>query len=153
MSPDEIESVQQALTLDYEFPYGEDGARFFEGLRDEKQIYGSRCPECENVMIPPEAFCSHCFTDTEEDLVEVDDVGSLNSWTEIRLPFPGQPTSPPYIWAFVEPDGADTILQHILDPELAKDEIEVGMRIRAVWRGDDERDGELNDIAYFEKVE
>lgn len=150
---EEVESVQQALTLDYEFPYGEDGARFFEGLRDEKQFYGSRCPECGDVMLPPEAFCSDCFVDTEPDLVEVQDTGTLNSWTEIRLPFPGQPTSPPYVWAFVDLDGADTALNHIMDPELPVEEIEVGMRIEAVWRDDSDRKGELNDIAYFRPLE
>lgn len=144
-----VETVEETLHLEHAYAYGDLGARFFEALRDGERFLGARCPECAKVMVPPEPFCSVCFVDTEEDLVEVGPGGTLDSWTRIELPFPGQPTEPPYIWAFVKLDGADTALNHILAPDVDAEDVEVGMRLVAEFEPAHEREGKLRDVAHF----
>lgn len=52
---------------------------FFIGLRDEKKVLGCKCTKCGIVRVPP--FCTHCsdcnFAPTK--VVEVDQVGIMNS--------------------------------------------------------------------------
>jgi len=54
-------------------------SRFFLALRDEKKLLGCKCTECGLVRVPP--FLTHCpdcnFAAT--DLIEVDQVGIMNS--------------------------------------------------------------------------
>lgn len=147
-----VHAFPDQLDLPYEWNYTRELRGFFEGLRDEGTIYGSRCPECEHVMVVPEIMCSLCYTEVEPDLVEVSDEGELNAWTEVQIPFPQQPREPPYIWAFVDLDGADTSLIHVLGNAEAED-VAIGDRVRAVWRPEEERDGTLDDIRFFEPVD
>ena len=63
--------------------------------------------------------------------------------------FPGQPTEPPYVYAFIMLDGADVQFPHILG-EVDLADIRVGMRVKAVWAA--ERKGTLHDIEYFKPV-
>ncbi len=54
-------------------------SKYFLGLRDEKKIYGVRCPECGIVRVPPFALmCPDCNF-TEMSYVEMPDHGVMNS--------------------------------------------------------------------------
>lgn len=143
---DEVTAVEEIVELEYDWPYGTWGTQFFERIREEGAFSGTKCPECGSVMVRPQTFCTLCFTEVEDDLVPVSDTGTINMWTEVHMPFPGQPTEPPYIWVFVDLDGADTSMTHIMG-ETDADEMEVGMQVKAKWR--DEREGTLDDIEYF----
>lgn len=152
MSDEEVRAVEETIELTYDWPYGHWGSQFFDRIESEGEFSGTRCPECEAVMVRPQSFCTHCFTEVEHEVVPVEDTGTINMWTEVHMPFPGQPTEPPYIWVFVDLDGADTSMTHIMgnaDPE----EMEVGMKVQAVWRDPDQREGTLDDIEFFEPAE
>lgn len=150
---DDVTTFEEELELDYEYTVGPLGRQFFEGFRDQGEIRGSRCPECTSVMIPPQPFCTLCFVEVEEDLVPVDNTGTLNMWTEVHIPFPGQGKEPPYIWAFVNMDGADTTFTHILADDVDAEDVEIGMKVEAVWKDPEDRQGELTDIKHFRPVE
>ncbi len=54
-------------------------SKYFLGLRDEKKIWGARCPKCRLVRVPPfETMCPDCdFCDLEP--VEMPQTGVMNS--------------------------------------------------------------------------
>jgi uncharacterized OB-fold protein len=123
-------------------------SQFFLALRDEKKILGCKCKECGLVRIPP--FLTHCpdcnFAPTE--LVEVDQIGIMNSTPPITY----FATSlfidmAPYGRGRVILKGADTAMSinlytttGILVPGIIKK----GTEIKMVFR--DNRIGEVSDI-------
>lgn len=145
---EQVEVVKGELDLAFRYSYGEHYDRFYREMRDNKRIMGVRCSQCGGVLLPPRPYCGFCFSPAEE-WVEVADEGYLLTYTVVHLPFLGQPTEPPYAYAFVMLDGADVQFPHILG-EVDFDGIDVGMRLKAVWSED--RKGTLHDIEYFRPV-
>lgn len=138
--------VHGRLRIPYRWAHGPGLDAFFAGTRDDRQLLGSRCPRCEAVLVPPQSFCGRCFCDTDAAPVRVGPTATLISWTEVHLPFPGQPTQPPYIFALIQPTGADTLFTHLIG-ESSEDRLEVGLEVEAVWA--QERTGDLRDIRWF----
>lgn len=143
-----VTAVQGELDLKFRHSYGIHYDRFYREMRDNMRIMGVKCPKCGAVLLPPRPYCGFCFSPVEE-WVELSDEGYVMTFTVVHLPFIGQPTEPPYAYAFIMLDGADVQLPHILG-EVDNDDIEVGMRVRAVWNED--RKGTLHDIRYFRPV-
>ena len=146
-----VYEVKGSLHVPYEWSYGETLTKFFTETRDNKQIMGARCTKCGYVLVPPVGLCGKCFAPTEPDWIPISDHGSLISWTVVYLPFPGQPTEPPYCYGMIRLDGMNTQYPHIIKGAQEKnwDDLEIGMRLEAVWNED--RKGDLYDIAYFKK--
>ena len=140
-----VEAVAGELDLEFRYAYGEHYDRFFREMRDNRRIMGVRCPNCRKVLLPPRPYCGLCYEPVTE-WVPLADEGYVMTYTVVYLPFLGQPTEPPYAYAFIMLDGADVQLPHILG-EVDFDDIEVGMRVKAVWSED--RKGTLHDIRYF----
>jgi len=121
---------------------------FFLALRDEKKLLGCKCTKCGLVRVPP--FLTHCpdcnFTPT--DLIEVDQVGIMNSTPPITY----FATSlfqhmAPYGRGRVIFKGADTAMSvnlytttGILVPGILKK----GTEVKLVFR--DKRIGEMSDV-------
>jgi uncharacterized OB-fold protein len=54
-------------------------SKYFLGLRDERKIWGMKCPKCEAIRVPPFAqMCPDCDF-AEMDWIEMPDVGQMNS--------------------------------------------------------------------------
>ena len=54
-------------------------SKYFLGLRDERKIWGIKCPKCSFIRVPPfEQMCPDCDF-AEMDWVEMPDVGKMNS--------------------------------------------------------------------------
>jgi len=136
------------LDIRYRYSYGEHYDRFYREMRDNRRIMTVKCPKCGAVLLPPRPYCGFCYT-LVEDWVEVSDEGKLLTFTVVYLPFVGQPTEPPYVYAFITLDGADVQFPHILG-EVELEDIKVGMRVKAVW--EENRKGTLHDIRYFRPV-
>jgi uncharacterized protein len=141
--------VSGELDLEFKYSYGEHYDRFYREMRDNRRIMGIRCSRCNGVLLPPRPYCGHCYAPADE-WVELSDEGTVLTYTEVHLPFRGQPTDPPYIYAFIMLGGADVQFPHLLG-EVEADEVEVGMKVKAVWS--DDRRGTLHDIRYFRPVE
>jgi len=121
---------------------------FFLALRDEKKLLGCKCTRCGLVRVPP--FLTHCpdcnFTPT--DLIEVDQIGVMNSTPPITY----FATSlfqhmAPYGRGRVIFKGADTAMSvnlytttGILVPGILKK----GTEVKIVFR--DKRIGEISDV-------
>jgi len=121
---------------------------FFLGLRDEKKLLGCKCERCGLVRVPP--FLTHCpdcnFTPTE--LVEVEQVGVMNSTPPITY----FATSlfqhmAPYGRGRVIFRGADTAMSVILYTTtgiLVPGIINKGTEVKLVFK--DNRIGEMTDV-------
>ena len=151
---EEILIIPGAWNLPFRHTAGRFASRFFRELRDNKKIYGVRCPDCRRVLLPPRPLCERCFSPIDE-WVEVGQQGTLEAFTICYVPFLGLPP-PPIATIMVKLDGADGCLNHVLsgvdlsDVDKANELVKIGMRVEPVWR--DERKGEIGDIEYFRPV-
>jgi uncharacterized OB-fold protein len=144
--------VEQRWDLAYRHTADEVTATFLRTLRDEGNLVGIRCPECERVLVPPRAMCDRDFCETET-FVELPHRGTLELFTIMHLAVEGLP-EPPYVLAYVKPDGADTALPGILTgidlsetaPALA--ELRIGRGVDIVMRPRSERQGRITDLTF-----
>jgi hypothetical protein len=136
---EEATVVRAGVSLTFRYAAGKAASRFLAALRDEKRIYGTRCPECRQVLVPARSFCPRCGVDTDE-WVEVGPGGTLTAFI-VR----GE-----QVFGLIRLDGADTDLVHRLegaDPGAWR----VGMQVEAVFA--QQRRGHILDIAYFKPAE
>ena len=131
--------------LDYVVTAGQITQQFLEGIL-ERKLVGRRCPACERVYIPPRGSCPTCAEACPE-AVELAQVGTVTTFSVIRIPFEGQMLTPPYACAHVVLDGADVPLLHIVG-DCDPDDVRIGMRVRAVWA--DELQPTLASVRYFQ---
>lgn len=128
---------------------GKTGSRFYKETRDNCSIWGTKCPQCELVYVPPKATCPRCFSEIKE-WIKVSNAGTLLTYTEINYSVPAiQPRKTPYYMGIIKLDGASTGLVHLLG-EIDAAEIKTGMRMEAVFRK--KREGNYLDIDYFRPV-
>ena len=138
--------------IPYNWHCGHYWSRFFLRLRDDKKIYGTKCPSCGRIYVPPRELCGPCFAKMEE-WVEVGPEGVITGFTVIRHPYinpsTGRLVKVPCTDVYVRLDGADTDLMHWLD-ETDESKIAVGMRVKAVFR--EQRKGTIHDIEHFKLI-
>lgn len=140
--------------LDFGLNLGETDRRFFEGLT-EKRILGNTCPDCGTVFVPPQPYCDECFVEPDE-WVEMDQVGTLESYTVTFRKFRNMP-DPPYVNGVIRIGDSATCFLHFVggleydEPEDLIDAVHSGMRVEPVWR--DEPSGDIQDIEYFKPLE
>lgn len=128
---------------------GTTGSRFYMELKDNCRIWGTKCPQCDSVYVPPKSTCPKCFSEIQE-WVRVGNAGILLTYTEIHYSVPNiQPEIPPYYIGIIQLDGASTGLVHLLG-EVHLSELKIGMRMEAVFR--EKREGNYLDIQFFRPV-
>ncbi len=136
------------IKVPYKWNVGETGSRFLIALRDKKEIWGTRCPKCKKVYVPPVKTCGECFVPCDQWL-QVKDTGTVESFTVVHYPHSMQPIKPPFAYGLIKLDGADGALLHLIggvDPA----KISQGMKVKAVYA--DKREGSILDIKYFSPV-
>ena len=126
------------------------GERFFREIKDHARFLGTRCEACGLTYLPPTMFCERCFAQLD-DWVEVSSVGTVFTYTVLHLDLDEKPLAEPDILAYVKLDGSDGGLVHRLG-EVDPDQVEIGMRVEAVFKSEDERVGSILDIEYFRAV-
>lgn len=143
-----LNKVPGTVDIDYGWVYGKALSRFYAGLKEEEKIYGTLCPSCWRIQVPPKIYCGVCFVECNE-YVEVPRTGVLESFTTVYLEYPGQPKKPPYTYGYVKLDGSHTHLYHLVEGA-DLDSIHTGMRVEAVFKPQQEREGTLYDIKFFQ---
>ena len=124
---------------------------YLAGLR-RGEILGSRCEECERTVVPPRTFCERCFRPMDS-YVPLQDRGTVNTFSLCYVTWDVQRIKEPEIPAVIEIDGATEMhgIMHKLG-EVNPDKVEVGMKVQAVWKPSEERQGAITDIRYFKPV-
>jgi uncharacterized OB-fold protein len=143
--------IDQHWDLTYNHSADPVTAHFLRTLRDEGKLLGIRCPVCERVLAPPRPICDRDFCETE-GWVELGLSGTLELFTVVNLAIAGLP-DPPYVLAYVKPEGADTAIAGFLDGvdlssvQAAAAQLEVGAAVTIKLR--DQRQARITDL-YFE---
>jgi len=135
------------ITLRYTHSASAEESRYLRALAEGKLI-GQRCPACAKVYVPPRGACPTCGVPTATD-VELPDTGTVTTFCVVNVPFQGQRVPVPYVAASVLLDGADIPFQHLI-LGCPADEVRMGMRVRAVWRPQEEWGTTAENISHFE---
>lgn len=147
---DSVENIVYSgrIKVPYKWYVGEVGSKFLTGLRDDKEFWGTKCPKCSKVYVPPVKNCGECFTLTEE-WVKVKDTGTLESFTVVDYSHAMQPVKTPIVYGLVKLDGADGSILHMIG-DVKKEDLKIGMKVKAVFA--DKREGTILDIKHFTPV-
>lgn len=136
---------ESGINVPYSWWAGETAGRFFEGLRDEGIIRGTRCVSCGRVHVPPRKSCPKCFHSGTE-WVELSGEGVLQTFTVVRRQLAAVRQPVPVVFGLIRLDGADTALLHRIG-EVPADAVRIGMRVRVKFA--ETRCGNIQDIACF----
>jgi uncharacterized OB-fold protein len=136
--------------LKYSWSTGRAMSRFLAGLR-EGELWGRLCRGCGRTMIPPRMYCELCFRPTDE-WVRLQDTGRVLTYSVsyVNADASRRKGDEPILVAVVEVDGASPMmgLLHLLG-EASPDELVVGLKVEAVWKPIEERQGAITDIRHF----
>ncbi len=141
-----VKSVRTPAELRYSFSAGEATSRFLRGIA-QKKILGERCPVCGKVYVPPRGACPTDGVPTR-DQVDLAHRGTVVSFCVVNVQFYGQAMEIPYTSALILLDGADLPIMHLIQ-ECPVEAVRIGLRVEAVWVGDDELGPTLESIRYF----
>jgi uncharacterized OB-fold protein len=119
----------------------------------EGVILGSRCGNCRRVVVPPREVCEWCFRPMVE-YVPLEDTGKVNTFSLCYVTWDVKRIEEPLIPAVIEIDGASPLhgFMHLLG-EVDPQKVHIGMRVQAVWKPSDMRQGAVTDILYFKPLE
>ncbi len=146
--------VADTPDLRYEWDNGTALTTYLDGFKNGK-IRGSYCSRCGRMMIPTRNFCEICNLAPVNDHFDLPDTGTVMTYTISHVNWDSSPLPKGTIniFAVIAIDGAaeNMGLVHRLgnvDPE----KVAIGMRVKAVWKKADEREGNVLDIEYFEPL-
>lgn len=122
--------------------------RFLAELK-KGRIVGRECQRCRRIMVPPRMFCEQCFRPTDRWVV-LEDSGRVNTYSVSYIRWDASRVEEPTIPALIEIDGASKGMgiMHLLGG-VKPEEVQVGMRVKAVWKPPRQREGSILDIRYF----
>ena len=126
-------------------------SRFLEELKNGR-ILASVCKKCGRIAVPPRVFCEFCFKPIDE-YTYVKDTGKINTYSVSFIAADASRVKEPTIVAVIELDGASPgmgILHKI--GEIDWKEVKFGMRVKAVWKPPEQREGAITDILYFKPI-
>jgi uncharacterized OB-fold protein len=144
--------IEDRPDLRYSWTAGQAISRFLNGLKEGK-IYGVKCNKCRRIMVPPRVFCELCYKPIDE-WVELKDMGTVLTFSISYVGPDAEPLPEPVIPAVIEIDGASPGMGilHILG-EVKPEDVYIGMRVKAVWKDEKEREGAITDIKYWKPLE
>ncbi|MFQ5837701.1 MAG: Zn-ribbon domain-containing OB-fold protein [Thermoplasmata archaeon] len=132
----------------YGWSTGESIGRFLAELK-EGRLVGRKCDKCGKVLFPPRSFCEQCFVRTG-DFVRLKDTGRVETYSISYLDTDARRLEKPIYVAVISIDGAAEGMgfMHYLG-EVKEDQMQIGMKVKAVWKPKEEREGAITDIKYF----
>jgi uncharacterized OB-fold protein len=136
------------LPVTSRYTFGIAGERFFRAIKEEGKILGTHCPKCERTYVPATLFCERCLGKLDE-WVDVGTVGEVHTFTLLHQKYDGSPKEVPEMIAFVALGDGGII--HRLGGIPCED-IEIGMKVEAVFKAPEDREGSILDIVYFKPV-
>ena len=145
----ELLVFKSRIKVPYTWSVGEVGSRFFAEIKDNRKIWGVKCPSCDTVFIPPKKTCTFCTVPIHE-WVEVKDEGVVQTFTVVRYKTDFIADKNKKAIGIILLDGADTGLVHYIG-DVPAEKIKVGMRVKAVF--EKERSGHILDIKHFKPIE
>ena len=118
----------------------------------EGRLIGVRCRKCRRIVIPPRNVCEWCFRPMD-DWVALPDSGTVNTFSLCYVTWDMRYLTVPEIPAVIDIDGTRPSVgfMHMLG-EVEPDDVKIGMKVQAVWKSPEEREGSILDIRYFRPI-
>jgi len=136
------------LPVTNRYTYGLAGERFFRAIKEDGRILGTHCPHCQITYVPATAFCERCLAELIE-WVDVGTTGEVHTFTLLYDNYDGSPRQTPELVVFVQL-GDGGLIHRLGEVEL--EEVEIGMRVKAVFKPKAKRTGSILDIDHFRPV-
>ena len=116
-------------------------------------LLGGYCQTCRKTVIPPRTVCEWCFRPMDS-YVRLEDTGTVNTFSLCYVTWDVKRIEEPELPAVIEIDGASPLhgIMHKLG-EVDPQDIHIGMRVKAVWKPPEEREGAITDILYFKPIQ
>jgi uncharacterized OB-fold protein len=147
---DMITDIKTPVYLQYNFTAGKSPARFLSQIK-QGILTGQRCPSCNNVYCPPRGSCAACGVATEEEVV-LSGKATVQSFTIVAIPIPGNPIKPPFVIANLVADGANISFIHLMS-DCVNEEVHMGQRVEPVWKPREEWGYAMDNIKYFKPLD
>jgi len=140
------------MQADYLYPNGVAGDKFFKYIKNNDGFLATPCKKCNKVLFPPRLYCEDCFSEIpEEDWIQVPASGTIRLFTIARINAHGKRMKEPKVMALIDIDQTDGALLGVINSkDLEKDH--TGLRVRAIFRPMDQREGTLKDIINWEII-
>lgn len=127
----QVERITLELIQTFKYSLGK-YSRFFIEL-ENKQFMATQCPTCQKVYSPPRPLCPDCLNITE--WINLPNTGTVRTFSTLYFS-PNtnddvRALETPYILAYVQIDGADTLFPHLL--KAPPDTVSIGMRVKIVY--------------------
>jgi uncharacterized OB-fold protein len=134
--------------VQYSWSLGPAYSRFLQELKNGK-IIGRTCKRCERVIVPPRMFCEYCYKPTD-DWIFLKDIGKIETFSISYIDPNARRIKDPILIGVISINDASPMhgFMHYFG-EMSKDEIYIGMNVKAVWKPKKERIGSITDIKYF----
>ena len=143
---DQVRQLRGEIPVHHRYTLGVAGERFFKEMRDQRRLLVSRCPRCQEALLPPKMYCERCFVETTEWTC-VEGPGYVETFTVLHLSLEGEPLEEPVVVAFIVWKGIRGGLVHRV-AGVGPDAALKGMAVEPVWAP--ERTGSLADIRHFQ---
>jgi uncharacterized OB-fold protein len=139
------------LTGNFAWDTGIAIGKYLAGLK-EGRIIGARCNTCRKIVVPPRTVCSMCFRPMDA-YIPLKDTGIVNTFSLCYVTWDVKRIQEPEIPAVIEIDGASPLhgIMHMIN-EVDPQKVHIGMKVKAVWKPIEERQGAITDIQYFKPV-
>jgi uncharacterized OB-fold protein len=137
------------LPVTNRYTYGLAGERFFRAIKDEAKILGTYCSKCDVTYVPAATFCERCLNHLDQ-WVDVGLLGEIITFTLLYFNEDGSARQEPEVLAFVRFGNGGLI--HRLG-EIDPANVSIGMKVEAVFKPPEDRQGSILDIAYFKPIE
>jgi hypothetical protein len=138
--------VEGDFPVHFRYTAGVAGERFLREIKDNGKLLAARCADCKLNYLPPRIYCERCMGKLEE-YVEIESIGTVQSYTACTQDSEGKPLPRPVGVALVRFPSAHGGLVH-----KTKGEVSVGDKVRVVFKEKSKRTGSILDIEYFEKI-
>ncbi len=145
-----ITGIEAPIYLKYNFTAGAAPTRFLTQLKQGK-LTGQSAGPGTPVYVPPRGSCPATGLPTKHE-VEVSDKATVQSFTIVHIPIPGNPIEPPFVVANLVADGANISFIHLMS-ECVNEEVHIGQRVQAVWKPENEWDFAMDNIRYFKPID
>jgi len=140
------------MQADYFYPSGVAGDKFFKHLMQNDSFLASICKKCNKVYCPPRLYCEDCFEEIPDSgWKQVSASGTVRSFTLAKLNAHGKKLETPKVIAMINIDGTDSAMIGIIKTNDFDKDLS-GVKVRAVFRPKEKREGTIKDILCFEEI-
>lgn len=122
--------IRRPYSINYIHSFGE-VSRYFEGLQ-QKKLYATRCPQCNATWLPPRRDCARCG-ERNIEWFEAPLEGRVHSFSILSYAAEAFWNDLPFVLAYIEFDGIDTVLLTRL-ANVKPEDVSIGMPVRAKFK-------------------